>query len=175
LGCKPANTPMEANVYLWFNDSHTLNDSGRYRRLIGELIYLTVTRPNITFVVGVRSRFMHQPRETHWLAAMRVLVCIKSGPKKGLVYRKHRHVHISGYSDSGYVGDREDRKSTTGYCIFVGENLATWRSKKQDVSLSSVETEYRAMAHTCEMMWLKNLLMELGFRQHEPMPIHCDN
>ena len=79
LGCKPANTPMEANVYLWFDDNHTL-DPGRYRRLIGKLIYLTVTRPNITFAIGVLSRFMHQPRETHWLAAMRVLAYIKSCP-----------------------------------------------------------------------------------------------
>ena len=68
---------------------------------------------------------MHQPRETHWLAAMRVLTYIKSCPGKGLLYRKHRHVHISEYSDSKYVGDRGDRKSTTGYYIFVGENLVT--------------------------------------------------
>ena len=73
-----------------------------------------VTRPDI-FVVGVLSRFMHQPRETHWLAAIRVLAYIKSCPGKGLVYTKHRHLHISGYSDSSYVGDRKDRKSTTRF------------------------------------------------------------
>ena len=73
---------------------------------------------------------MRQPRETHWLVAMRVLAYIKSCPGKWLVYRKHGDVHISEYSDSGYAGDRGDRKSTTGYCIFVGENLVTWRSKK---------------------------------------------
>ena len=70
LGCKPANTPMKANVDLCFDDSHTLDDSGKYRRLIGKLIYLTVIRLDITFVVGVLSKFMHQPREIHWLAAM---------------------------------------------------------------------------------------------------------
>ena len=73
---------------------------------------------------------MHQPRETHWLAVMRILDYIKSCPGKRLVYKKYGHVHISGYSDSGYVNDRQDRKFTTGYCIFVGENLVTWRSKK---------------------------------------------
>jgi len=73
-----------------------------------------------------------------------------------LVYKKHGHVYISRYSDSGYVGDRGDRKSTTGYCTFVVENLVTWRSKKQDVSHSSAEDEYKAMTHTtCEMVWLK--------------------
>jgi len=73
---------MEANVNLWFDDSHTI-DPGRYRRLIGKLIYLTVTRSDITFVVGVLSRFIHQPRDTHWLAAIRVLTYIKSCPGKG--------------------------------------------------------------------------------------------
>jgi len=112
-------------VNLWFDDSHTLDDPGRYRRLIGKLIYLTVTRPDITFPVGVLSIFMHRPRETRWLAAMRVLTYIKSCPEKELVYRKHGHVHISGCSDSGYAGDRGDMKSTTGYCTFVGGNLVT--------------------------------------------------
>ena len=78
-----------------FDDSHTLDNPRRYRRLIRKLIYFTMTRPDITFIVGVLSRFMHQPRETHWLAAMRVLAYIKSCPGKGLVYRKHGHVHIS--------------------------------------------------------------------------------
>jgi len=73
---------------------------------------------------------MHQPRETHWLAAMRVLPYIKSCLGKRLMYRKHEYVHISGYSDSGYADDRGDRKSTTGYCTFVRGNLVTWRSKK---------------------------------------------
>jgi len=79
------------------------------------------------------------------------------------LYEKYEHVRISGYSDSGYAGDKGDRKSTTEYCTFVGENLVTWRSKKQDVvSRSSAQAEYRVMTHTaCEMMWLKNLIMEL--------------
>ena len=73
---------------------------------------------------------MHQPKVTHWLAAMRILVYIKSCPEKGFVYRKHGDVRISGYFNSGYAGDRGDRKSTMGYCTFVGGNLVTWRSKK---------------------------------------------
>jgi len=87
LRCKPSNTPMKANVNLWFDDIHTLDDPGRYRRLIGKLIYLTVTRPDITFIVGVLSRYMYQLRETYWLAVMRVLTYIKSYPGKGLMYK----------------------------------------------------------------------------------------
>ena len=94
---------------------------GRYKRLIGKLIYLTVTKPNITFAVEVLNRFMHQPRETHWLAAMRVLAYIKSCPRKGLVYRKCGHVRISGYSDSCYAGDRGDKKSTLGIAHLLEE------------------------------------------------------
>jgi len=90
-----------------FDDSHTLDDPRRYTKLIGKLIYLTVTRPDITFNVGVLSRFMHQPRKTHWLVTMRVLPYIKRCQGKRLVYRKHGHVHISEYSDSGYAGDQE--------------------------------------------------------------------
>ena len=115
---------MKANADLWLADSHALDDSRRYRRLIGKLIYLTVTRPDITFVIAVLSKFLHQHREAHWLVATRVLAYIKSCPKKRLVYRKHRCVPISGYSNSGYAGDR-DKKSTTGYCTFVGGNLVT--------------------------------------------------
>ena len=73
LGCKPASTQLEANIDLWFDDSHTLDDPRRYRRLIRKLIHLNATRPDITFVVGVLRRFMHQPREAHWSAALKIL------------------------------------------------------------------------------------------------------
>jgi len=152
FGCKPASTSMEANVNLWFDDNHKLDDPGRYRRLIGKLIYLTVTRPDIISVVGVLSMFMHQLRKAHWSAALRILAHIKCCPWKCLVYRKHGHTSISEYSDSGYASDRGDRKSITKYCIFVRGNLVTW-SKNKDVSRSSAEVEYRAMAHTaCEIV-----------------------
>ena len=130
LGCKPASTPMEANVDLWCDNIHLPDDPGQYKRLIEKLIYLTFTKPNITFAVGLLSRFMHQPKKVYWTAALRILVYIKSSSGKGLLYKKHGHVCIFGYSDLGYAGDKGDRKSTTGYCIFVGGNLVTWRSNK---------------------------------------------
>jgi len=89
------------------------------------LIYLTATRPDVTFAVVVLSRFIHQPREVRWTAALRILAYIKSTPEKDLLYKKHEHVHIFGYSDSGYDSDKGDRKSTTCYCAFVGQNLVT--------------------------------------------------
>jgi len=79
---------MKANVELWFDGSHTLDDPGRYKRLIEKLIYLTVTRPDITFTIGVLSRFMYQPREVHWTTALRILVYVKSFSRKGLLHKK---------------------------------------------------------------------------------------
>ena len=92
------------------------------------------------------------------------------------MYKKHGHIHIFGYSDSCYAGNKGDRKFTNGYCTFVEKNHVTWRSKKQDVFRSNAEAEYRAMTHTAyEMIWLKNLLLEFGFRQLGLMPMLCNN
>ena len=106
---------------LWCDNSHLLDNPGQYRRLIRKLIYLTFTRLDITFTVGVLSRFMHQPREVHWTAALRILAYIKSSLEKGLLYMKYGHVRIFCYSDSGYAGDKQDMKSTTGYYISLEE------------------------------------------------------
>ncbi|XP_020266951.1 uncharacterized protein LOC109842493 [Asparagus officinalis] len=125
LECKPASTPMEVNVDLWRDDTSLLDDAGQYRRLIEKLIYLIFTGPDITFAVGVLSRFMHKPREVHWTAALKILAYVKSCPGKGLLYKKHGHTHISAFSDAGYAGDMRDRKSTLGFCTFVGGNLVT--------------------------------------------------
>ena len=115
----------ETHVDLQFDGSHTLDDPGRYRRLIEILIHLTVTRSNITFVVGVLSTFMHQPKKVHQTVALRILIYVKSSSGKGLLYKKYVHIHISGYFDSDYAGDKGDGKSIIGYCTFVRENLMT--------------------------------------------------
>ena len=152
-------------------------DANRYRRLLGKLIYLTVTRPDITYVVSVLSQFMHEPRMVHWEGALRVLAYIKRAPGKGLIYRRHDHLRIEACSDVGNAGDKGDRKSTTGYCTYVGGNLVTWRSHKQKVvSCLSVEAEYRAMAATArERVWLQSFVQDLGIATPMPMPMHCDN
>ena len=89
LRCKPASILMEANVDLWFDDSHPLDDPERYMRLIGKLIYLTVTRPYITFVVGVLSRFMHEHKDAHWLAALKFFSLYQELSRERLVYKKY--------------------------------------------------------------------------------------
>ncbi|KAK4386010.1 Retrovirus-related Pol polyprotein from transposon RE2 [Sesamum angolense] len=177
LGTKPVDTPMDSNPDFSNDDGNYLEDKTKYRRLVGKLIYLTVTRPDISFAVGLVSQFMNKPRLVHWEAALRILKYIKASPGKGLLFKRHGHVKIEAYSDADYAGAKDDRKSTSGYCTYVGGNLVTWRSKKQTtVARSSAEAEYRAMAHTTsEILWLKNLLKELGFMYDDPVPMHCDN
>ncbi|KAL0301601.1 UNVERIFIED_CONTAM: Retrovirus-related Pol polyprotein from transposon RE1 [Sesamum radiatum] len=177
LGTKSVDTPMDSNPDFWNDDGNYLEDKIKYRRLVGKLIYLTVTRPDISFAVGLVSQFMDKPRSVHWEAALRILKYIKTSPGRGLLFKRHGHVKIEAYSDADYAGSKDDRKSTSGYCTYVGGNLVTWRSKKQmTVARSSAEAEYRAMAHTTsEILWLKNLLKELGFMYDDPVPIHCDN
>ncbi|KAK4397606.1 Retrovirus-related Pol polyprotein from transposon RE2 [Sesamum angolense] len=177
LGTKPVDTPMDSNPNFWNDDGNYLEDKTKYRRLVGKLIYLTVTRPDISFAVRLVSQFMDKPRSVHWEAALRILKYIKASPGKGLLFKRHGHVKIEAFSDADYAGAKDDRKSTSGYCTYVGGNLVTWRSKKQTtVARSSAEAEYRAMAHTTsEILWLKNLLKELGFMYDDPVPMHCDN
>ena len=177
MGCKPASSPMEQNVDWWDNATALLEDAGLYRRLVGKLIFLTVTRPDISYAVSVLSQFMQAPRSIHLEGVYRLLAYLKRAPRKGLLYRRQGHLHIEAYSDSGFAGDKEDRKSHGGYATYVGGNLVTWRSQKQSiVSRSSAEAEYRAMADTtAEMLWLRSLLTELGFPPEGPMQMHCDN
>jgi hypothetical protein len=165
LDCKPVDTPMDPNVKLLQNQGEPYPDPGRYRRLVGKLNYLTMTRPDISFAVSVVSQFLNSPCDSHWNALVRILRYIKGSPGKGLVYSDRGHTNIVGYSDADWAGDVNDRRSTSGYCVLIGGNLISWKSKKQPVvSRSSTEAEYRAMAHaTCELLWLKHLLQDLKF------------
>ena len=177
LGCKPASSTMEQNVDWWDNASALLEDAGIYRRLVGKLIFLTVSCPDISYAVSILSQFMQAPRTIHLEGVYRLLAYLKRAPGKGLLYRRQGHLRIEAYSDSGFAGDKEDRKSHGGYATYVGGNLVTWRSQKQSiVSRSSAEAEYRAMADTTtEMLWLRSLLIELGFSPDGPMQMYCDN
>uniref|UniRef100_A0A2N9EUP8 Integrase catalytic domain-containing protein n=1 Tax=Fagus sylvatica TaxID=28930 RepID=A0A2N9EUP8_FAGSY len=149
LGSKPVATPMESNLKLMPDEGDFIDDPDTYRRLVGKLIYLTITRPDISYAVSVVSQFMTNPRVPHMNAVIRILKYLKNAPGRGLFYRSSGHLRIEGYTDADWVGSPSDRKSTTGYCTFIGGNLVTWRSKKQSVvARSSAEAEYRAMAHT---------------------------
>ena len=117
------------------------------------------------------------PCDSHWDAVIRILRYIKSTPGQGVLYENRGHTQVVGYTDADWAGSPTDRCSASGYCVFIGGNLISWKSKKQDVvARSSAEAEYRAMAlATCELIWLRHLLQELRFGKDEQMKLICDN
>ncbi|XP_068304315.1 uncharacterized mitochondrial protein AtMg00810-like [Pyrus communis] len=147
LGCKPVDTPIVEKHYLGIHLDQEPVDKGRSQRLVGRLIYLSYTRPDIAYAVSVVSQFMHSPSVDHMAAVMRILAHLKSAPGKGILYACHGHMRIDGFTNADWAGDVIDRRSTSGYFTFVEGNLVTWWSKKQNVvSRSSTEVEYKGMA-----------------------------
>ncbi|RVW66530.1 Retrovirus-related Pol polyprotein from transposon RE1 [Vitis vinifera] len=177
LGCKPAETPIESNVKLWPTKAKNVKDRDRYQRLVGRLIYLSHTCPDIAFSVSMVSQFMHAPGPEHFEAIYRILRYLKGTPGRGLLFKSRGHLQIETYTDADWVGSIVDRRSTFGYCSFVGGNLVMWRSKKQNVvARSSAKAEFRAVAHgICEIMWIRRLLEELKMTGSSPMKLYCDN
>ncbi|GAV72826.1 LOW QUALITY PROTEIN: hypothetical protein CFOL_v3_16314, partial [Cephalotus follicularis] len=174
--CKPSDSPMDPLVKLDNEKGELLHDPEKYRRLVGKLNYLTITRPDISFAVSAVSQFMSAPRTTHWQTVLHIVRYLKGAPG-GLIFRDRGHIHIAGYSNADWAGCPVDRRSTSGYCVFLGGNLVSWKSKKQFVvSRSSAEAEYRAMANvTGELQWIHMLLTEIGFSVTRPSTLHCDN
>jgi hypothetical protein len=177
LGSRPVDVPMDPNKKLLKDEGELFEDPGRYRRLVGKLNYLTITRPDISYAVSVVSQFLEAPRVSHWEAVTRILRYLKRAPGLGILYRPNGHLRVEGFTDADWAGSPSDRRSTTGYCTFFGGNLVTWKSKKQTVvARSSAEAEYRAMAHTAtELTWLQHFLQEIGFSAPTPIPLFCDN
>ncbi|KAE8666093.1 Lysyl-tRNA synthetase 1 isoform 1 [Hibiscus syriacus] len=169
LGCKLAETPMEPNLKLGTDKDGEEVDRGRYQRLVGKLIYLSHTRPDMAFGVSVISQFMHAPREKHLEDAYRILRYLKGTPGKGLHFKKNVNRSIELYTDADWAGAINDMRSTSGYCSYVWGNLVTWRSKKQlIVARSSAEAEYRALS--------QGLLEEhLEFFTEPDLPITSDH
>jgi Reverse transcriptase (RNA-dependent DNA polymerase)/Integrase core domain len=177
LGAKPTDFPMEQNLKLNSEDGRVLADPSVYRRLIGRLIYLTITRPEITLAVNTLSQFMNTPRQPHLDAAYRVVRYLKSSHGKGILMKVENSFQLSVFCDSDWASCTTTRRSITGYCTFLGDSPISWRTKKQTtVSRSSAEAEYRAMAMaTCELLWLKTIMADMGVMHPQPMQLYCDN
>lgn len=177
-GCRSATTPMEQHLKL-SNEGDLLEDPSfyRYRRLVGRLLYLTVTRPDITFAVNLLSQSMHAPRLPHQDAANRILRYLKGTFSHGIFFSSINNICMVAYTDFDWASCPLTRCSTSGFLITPGDNPISWRTKKQSVvSRSSAEAEYRAMSSTtCEITWLRNLLPDLAVPTNYPVPLHCDN
>lgn len=177
LGAKPASFPLEQNHHLALSTSPLLCDPTPYRRLLGRLIYLGVTRPDLAFAVHTLAQFMQAPRRDHWLAALRVVRYLKSDPGQGILLRSDNNFQITGWCDSDYATCPLTRRSVTGYFVQLSDSPVSWKTKKQKtVSRSSAEAEYRALAFLVqELIWLKRMLRTLGVRHDQPMLVRCDS
>ncbi|KAJ0565941.1 putative RNA-directed DNA polymerase [Helianthus annuus] len=180
LGCKPVTTPIEQSFLVTNkckNDQKILENVNGFQRLIGKLIYLSLTRPDISYTVQFLSQFMHSPCQSHLDIALRLLRYLKLSPGKGISFKKSDSMVLTGFVDSDWAKCLKTRKSVTGYGIFLGETLISWKSKKQSVvSRSTAEAEYRAMCSaTCEIMWILNVLSELKVDYILPVSLYCDS
>ncbi|XP_071718669.1 uncharacterized mitochondrial protein AtMg00810-like [Rutidosis leptorrhynchoides] len=174
---KPYKLPLDQNVKLSADIGTPLPDPEVYRRLIGKLIYLTITRPDICYSVQLLSQFMQNPTSVHLQAVKHVLRYLLLAPSQGILLAKNSAVQLKAFCDSDWASCPMSRRSTTGYCILLGSSPISWKSKKQAVvSRSSAEAEYRAMTLTCcEVTWLVSLLKDLGLKDLGPVDLFCDN
>ncbi|KAJ9559214.1 hypothetical protein OSB04_013828 [Centaurea solstitialis] len=152
-------------------------DETLFKQIVGSLMYITTTRPDIQFVVNLISRFMAKPTEVHYLAAKRVLRYLKGTTDFGIWYKSGGEGSLEVFTDSDFAGDIDSRKSTSGYVFLWNNGAITWSSKKQDiVALSSTEAEYVAAAIcACQVIWVRGVLEELGLEINKSTVIKCDN
>lgn len=177
MEAKPLQLPMDPNLKLISELGDVLPSPTDYQRLIGKLIYLTITRPDITFSVQLLSQHMHQPTNIHMQAAKRLLRYLLGTYNQGILLASTSAARLTAYCDSDWASCPMSRRSTSGYCILLGQSPISWKAKKQSVvARSSAEAEYRSMAiTTCEVTRLSTLLKELGLINLPPTTLKCDN
>lgn len=171
-----AKTPMATHEKLHQDAAGKSVDQTMYRSMIGSLLYLTASRPDIAFSVGVCARFQADPKESHLTAVKRIIRYIIGTVNFGLHYSFESNAEIAGYSDADWAGNVDDRKSTSGGCFYVGNNMVAWHSKKQNsVSLSTAEAEYIAAGSCCtQLLWMKQMMCDYGLKQGM-LTVFCDN
>ena len=167
---------MSPNVKLSVDLLGKSVDPSLYRSMIGSVLYLTTNIPNISYSVEVCARYQANPKESHMTTLKRIIKYVKTTAKFGVWYSKDTSNVLAGYSNTDQDGNVDDRKSTSGGCFYVGNNLVSCMSKKQNfVSLSTVEAEYIVAGCCCtQLLWMQKLLQDYGICQ-EHLTIYCDN
>ena len=167
---------MSPNVKLTVDLLGKSVDPSLYRSMIGSVLYLTASRPDISYSVGVCARYQANPKESHMTALKRIIKYVKTTTQFGVWYSKDTSDVLAGYSDADQTRNADDRKSTSRVCFYVGNNLVSWMSKKQNsISLSTAEAEYIAAGSCCtQLLQMQKLLHDYGICQ-EHLTIYCDN
>ncbi|KAK2363219.1 hypothetical protein QL285_088223 [Trifolium repens] len=173
---KIMSTPMHPSTSLDKDENGKLVSEKEYRGMIGSLLYLTASGPDIVFSVGICARFQSSPRESHLTAVKRIFRYLVGTPDVGLWYKKGSHFDLKAYCDADYARDKLEIKSTSGACQFLGEALVSWSCRKQNtIALSTTEAEYVSAANCCsQVIWIKNQLEDFSLR-YTNIKILCDN
>jgi hypothetical protein len=181
--CKVSSTPLCPKMKLSVKQGPADNNERArmaevpYREAIGSLMYLMVsTRPDLAQAVGILSRFLNDPGETHWTEVKRVFRYLQGSRDLGIVYRRTQGVTLEGYTDSDWAGDVDDRRSTSAYVMMLGGGAVSWKSKRMSSpALSSTEAEFMAATEASkEVLWVKDFLWELGMGQGTVV-VYSDN
>lgn len=177
LNCNSVGTPAETGLKLSKDIRGKRVDSTYFKQIVGSLMYLTSTRPDIMHPVSMMSRYMENPTELHLKAAKRIFRYLKGTTDFGILYKKGRKSDFFCYTDSDYAGDIADRKSTSGNVFLMSSGAISWSSKKQQiVTLSTTEAEFVAAAScSCQAIWLRRMQEFLGNQQQDSITIYCDN
>jgi len=175
--CHSTTTPVDCKSKLSASDGPPVADPSEYRSITGALQYLTLTRPDLAYAVQQVCLFMHDPREPHLALVKHILRYVKGTLSSGLQIGVGPVDSLTAYSDADWTGCPDSRRSTSGYCVYLGDTLVSWSSKRQTtVSHSSAEAEYRAVAHVvAECCWIRQLLQELHLPLSKATVVYCDN
>ncbi|KAK1397357.1 Cysteine-rich RLK (Receptor-like protein kinase) 8 [Heracleum sosnowskyi] len=168
---------METQHRLAPDKGEPLQDIQTYQRLMGKLIYLTVTRPDIVYAVHILTKYMQQPTTEHMTAVKHLLKYLAGNAGQGILLASKYAAQLTAYCDSDWASCAFSRRSTSGFCIMLGASPISWKTKKQSVvARSSAEAEYRDMALvSCEVTWLSTLLKDMGLHDLPPTVLNCDN
>ncbi|XP_016694380.1 secreted RxLR effector protein 161-like [Gossypium hirsutum] len=168
---------MVSSSRLSSNEGSPIEDEHHYRSIVGALQYVVITRPDIAYSVNKVCQFMHKPLNLHVKAMKRILRYLQGTLDYGLKFTRTSRFLLEGYSDASWGSDIDDRRSTSGFCVFLGGNPVSWSSRKQQVvSRSTAEAEYRSVAHVmAEIMWIQALLTELGVSFPQKALVWCDS
>ncbi|GJX55226.1 ribonuclease H-like domain-containing protein [Tanacetum coccineum] len=171
--CNPCRTPIDTESKLG-SDGDPVSDPTLYRSLAGALQYLTFTRPGLSYAVKQVCLYTHDPRDPHFTALKRILCYVRGTLDYGLHLHVSSTTQLSAYTDADWAGCPVTRRSTSGYCVFLGDNLLSWSAKRQvTLSYSSAEAEYQGVANVvAETAWIRNLLFQHQHTKHIEIDIH---